>query len=178
QPDSWIRKTGPSFGPPLCPQSGPRSRRQAAEGSADAVGEAGGEGADGEGFEAGDPPSLLDEAALEGADGEEGDGRHGGAGAEGVGHRGCRGEAEDEWDERDGADEVEGGEGGGGGGEGVAPGGSDAVLFGEHGFDPAFAVAGDDLDDLFEDVAIEALGLEDLADFLALAFRVGVDFDF
>src|SRR5690606_30735028 len=40
------------------------------------------------------------------------------------------------------------------------------------------AVTGDDLDDLLEDVALEALGLEDLADLLALAFGVAVDFDF
>ena len=46
-----------------------------------------------------------------------------------------------------------------------------AVLLRHHGLDPAVLLFGDDVDDGVQRLALEALGLEDLPDLLALSFR-------
>ncbi len=50
------------------------------------------------------------------------------------------------------------------------------MLFGDHGVDPQFAVAGNRRHDGLQDFAFEALGCEDLPDFLALPLGHDVDF--
>ena len=49
------------------------------------------------------------------------------------------------------------------------------MLLGHHGVDPTLRLAGDHIDGAVERLALEALGMEDLADLLALAFRRELD---
>ena len=49
------------------------------------------------------------------------------------------------------------------------------MLLGHHGLDPAVALLGDDLHGAVERFALEALGLKDLTDLLALAFGRNLD---
>ena len=57
----------------------------------------------------------------------------------------------------------------------VGLGGAEAELLAHHRLRPQLAVGGDDVDDAFEVVALEALGGVDLADLLALALGHELD---
>ena len=108
-------------------------------------------------------------AAAQRADGEEGEPSHDRRGLD----RG--GKSEHEGDERDRAADDEGEEGHECGPSRRAADRRQTVLLGHHGLDPALSLLGDDLHRAVERFALEALGLKDLTDLLALAFGRNLD---
>ena len=102
---------------------------EGAEEIADGVGEAGGEGSDGEGLENAHEGVLADDASLEGTDDDEGNGGEDAGGEKGIpDHSGLR-EVEEVGEEGDDADGEEGDKGGAGGFPGGGAFGGDAVFF-------------------------------------------------
>ena len=120
--------------------------------------------ADGESLETRAPPRGRRPPAPERADGKEGDSGHQGRGLD----RG--GKSQDEWRKRDRAADDKGEEGGERGSRRGAVDRWQTVLLGHHCLDPAPLFLGDDADGILQRLALEALGLEDLANFLTLSF--------